>query len=72
MLPLQECQERNQNRCFEVARAMKEEGGELDSFDTVITYLIDEELASTFEEQMIDDQIIAETISRFTSCDQEE
>ena len=33
-----------------LAKRLKEEGGELDSFDTVVAYLIDEEIASTFEE----------------------
>ena len=43
---------------------MKEEGGELDSFDTVITYLIDEEIASTFEEaNALMTKLSAETIS---------
>ena len=49
---------------LKLARAMKEEGGELDSFDTVITYLIDEELASTFEEaNALMTKLSAETIS---------
>jgi len=49
---------------LKLARAMKEEGGELDSFDTVITYLIDEEIASTFEEaNALMTKLSAETIS---------
>ena len=33
-----------------LAKKLSEEGGQLDSFDTVIAYLIDEEIASDFTE----------------------
>jgi hypothetical protein len=47
-----------------LAKRLKEEGGELDSFDTVVAYLIDEEIASTFEEATAKmSKLSAETIS---------
>ena len=47
-----------------LAAKLSEEGGELDSFDTVVAYLIDEEIASTFEEaNAMMTKLSAETIS---------
>ena len=48
-----------------LASKLSEEGGELDSFDTVVAYLIDEEIASTFEEATAKmSKLSAETISK--------
>ena len=47
-----------------LASKLSEEGGELDSFDTVIAYLIDEEIASDFTEATaMMSKLSAETIS---------
>ena len=47
-----------------LASKLSEEGGELDSFDTVIAYLIDEEIASDFDEATaMMTKLSAETIS---------
>ena len=47
-----------------LAAKLSEEGGELDSFDTVIAYLIDEEIASDFTEATaMMSKLSAETIS---------
>ena len=47
-----------------LAAKLSEEGGELDSFDTVIAYLIDEEIASDFTEaNVMMTKLSAETIS---------
>jgi len=47
-----------------LASKLSEEGGELDSFDTVVAYLIDEEIASDFDEATaMMTKLSAETIS---------
>ena len=47
-----------------LASKLSEEGGELDSFDTVVAYLIDEEIASDFDEaNAMMTKLSAETIS---------
>ena len=48
-----------------LASKLSEEGGELDSFDTVIAYLIDEEIASDFDEATaMMSKLSAETVSK--------